>query len=70
MPRSLSRRVRVRHKSGAEKDVLRSKLPTLYGWERVPVRKSAKKRPPAPSPEVESTPVEPVVEPDASTKEE
>lgn len=69
MPRSLSRRVRVRHvSSGAEKEVLRSQLRSLYGWERVPTRK--KKRPPEPSPEAEPTPVEPAGEPDASTKEE
>jgi len=69
MPRSLPRRVRVRHTtSGAEKWVLRSQLKSLYGWERVPERK--KKRPPAPSPEAEPTPVEPAGEPDASTEEE
>jgi hypothetical protein len=67
MPRSLSRRVRVRYiATGAEKDVLRSQLP-LYGWERVTTSKK-KKRPPA---EAEtSEPIEPAIPPDETTKEE
>jgi hypothetical protein len=44
-PKSLSKRVRVRHVSGVEKDVLRSQLDSLSPrWTRVPAKRTTRKK--------------------------
>jgi hypothetical protein len=44
-PKSLSKRVRVRHVSGVEKDVLRSRLPSLSpNWTRVRAKRTTRKK--------------------------
>jgi hypothetical protein len=70
MPRSLSKRVRVRHTSGAEKDVIRTRLDEALasGWTRVSSRK--KKSEPsadsAPAAAESSSPTKPADSPDDS----
>lgn len=56
-PKSLSKRVRVRHVSGVEKDVLRSRLPSLSpNWTRVRAKRTTRKKSSAKSADQPSAP--------------